>query len=108
MAAPTADDVEEYLLNAGVDSTPEEIAGALAAEKAAQKARCRVPADDAEWPADLVEALYRRVHRNLTMRGLPLGLVINAADDGQNATTRVGNDLEVRRLEAPHRRLVVG
>jgi hypothetical protein len=107
MAAPTAADVTTYL---GSDTSyeTEEIESALAAEKAAQKRRCRVPADDAEWPADLVEALCRRVHRNLAMRGLPLGLVVDAADDGQSATTRVGSDIEVRRLEAPWRRVVMG
>lgn len=107
MAAPTAEDVATYL---GTDVTyeAEEIESALAAEQAAQKRRCRVPADDADWPADLAEALCRRVHRNLSMRGLPLGLVVNAADDAESATTRVGADIEVRRLEAPWRRLPVG
>jgi hypothetical protein len=106
MAAPTAETVLEYL--GDTEYTEDEIGAALASAQAAQKARCRVPADDAEWPADLVEALCRRTHRALTLRALPLGLIPNAADDGQAATTRVGTDTEVRALEAPWRRLVVG
>lgn len=107
MAAPTAEDVQEYLGN--TPHSEDTIGTALASEKAAQKARCRVPADDAAWPADLVEALCRRVARNLELRALPLGIVPGSIDDpGSTATYVGGNDPEVRRLEAPWRRLVVG
>lgn len=104
MAAPTDEDVEEYL--APTSYMIDEIGAALAAEKAAQAKRCRVPADDAEWPADLVEALCRRVARNLAMRNLPIAVLQGDAEVGN--TILPGRDPEVRRLEAPFRKLVMG
>jgi hypothetical protein len=59
------------------------------------------------WPADLGEALKRRVQRNLSMKSLPLGLQSGASEAGQ-WTIRVGSDPEVKRLEAPFRKLTVG
>jgi hypothetical protein len=106
MAAPSLDAVTEYLGNE-VSATPEEIGAALLAEKAAQAARCVVPADDAVWPADLAEALCRRVHRNLVMRALPLGLSTTMSE-ATVSVTKVGFDAEITRFEAPHRRMVIG
>lgn len=87
--------------------TDPQITEALVAEKAAQANACKVPLDSEAWPWDLAEALKRRVLRNLTMRSLPLGLQTSMSEMAV-ATTRVGSDPEVRRLEAPYRRLVVG
>jgi hypothetical protein len=104
VSAPTAEDVEAYL---GTTSyTTEKLGAALAAEKAAQAARCRVPADDATWPADLTEALKRRVARNLALRAVPLAQFQGDQEIG-TFTPRIV-DSEVRRLEAPHRRITVG
>lgn len=87
---------------------------ALAAEIAAQAAVVRFPADPlppeppAPYPADLAEALFRRVSHNLAVRRLPLGVQANISEMAV-ATTRVGGtDAEVRRLEAPYRRMAVG
>lgn len=105
MAAPTVSDVAEYLELSAED---DRLTSAFNAEKAAQAAKCRVPADDAEWPKDLVEALCRRVSHNLALRGLPLG-VSAVMSDAFVQTSRVGGeDAEVRRLEGPYRRWVVG
>lgn len=100
--AVTVQDVSGYL---GDHSwTDDEIQAALDAEEAAQATRCRVPIPR---PADLDEALCRRVARNLAMRVLPLAVLQGDAEAG--STTRLpGNDPEVRRLEGPWRRLVVG
>jgi hypothetical protein len=106
MAAPDLTEVRTYIGNEG-SWTDEEIGAALLAEKAAQAARCNVPADDAAWPADLAEALKRRVHRNLVMRGLPLGLSTSMSE-ATVAVTKVGMDAEITRLEAPHRKWLVG
>lgn len=106
MAAPTLNEVKSYIGNEG-SWTDEEIGAALQAEKAAQAARCRVPEDDAAWPADLAEALCRRAHRNLVMRGLPLGLSTSMSE-ATVAVTKISFDADIVRLEAPHRRLVVG
>lgn len=80
-----------------------EIQGALDAEAAAQRAVCRV---GAVYPADLREALLRRVARNLSMRALPLAVLQGDAELGN--TVLPGRDPEVRRLEGPHRKLIVG
>lgn len=106
MPAPDVADVMTFLGDTEFDEP--EIELALAAEKAAQATRCRVPADDADWPADLAEALCRRVMRNLKTKALPLGVEPFTIDDVTVATTRVGSDFETKRLEAPYRRLVVG
>lgn len=102
--------VTEYL---GDGTDPAAVSSALAAERASQAARCRVPVTATEtdadtWPHDLVEALCRRVQHNLAVRENPLGVETAASEFG-NTMVRVGGlDGEVRRLEAPHRRLVVG
>jgi hypothetical protein len=59
------------------------------------------------YPADLLEALMRRVQRLLEMRSKPLGYQDTATEFGV-ASTRVGPDPEIRRLEQPYRKLVIG
>jgi hypothetical protein len=56
----------------------------------------------------LLEALCRRVAHNLAVRALPLGLQATIGDGAALATRVGGTDAEVRRLEAPYRKLVVG
>lgn len=93
--------VVEYL---GVTSfTLDEVTDALDAEAAAQRSVCRVRA---VYPDDLRQALLRRVARNLALRALPLAVLRGDAEAGD--TILPGRDPEVRRLEAPHRKLVVG
>ncbi|MFJ8685059.1 phage tail protein [Micromonospora wenchangensis] len=102
MPIPTANDVLDYL--DGENSYPVEVVeAALTAEIAAQSRVCRVPT---EYPADLAEALCRRVVRNLAMRRLPLAVPTGDSEGGPAVLP--GRDPEVRRLEAPWRRLVVG
>jgi hypothetical protein len=100
-AMPVVADVVDYL--GETSHTTDEIQDALDAESAAQRARCRV---GAVYPDDLRQALLRRVMRNLALRQLPLAVLQGDADAGN--TVLPGVDQEVRRLEAPHRRLVVG
>lgn len=107
MPAPIVTEAIEYLGD-DVSWSPEVIESAFAAEKAAQRSVCKVPADDAVWPEDLTEALFRRVAHNLALRALPLGLQANISEAAV-ATTRVGGtDAEVRRLEGPYRKRTVG
>lgn len=95
---PTLPEVKEYLGVSG--SADAEVISALAAETAAQQSRCRVT----PYSADLREALMRRVARNLAMRNVPLGVQMSEVGG-----TFVGSvDPEVRRLEAPRRRMPVG
>lgn len=99
---PTAADVEDYLGQTSYDTA--EIEAALTAERSAQAARCRV---GAVYPPDLREALLRRVARNLAMRALPLGVQFGNGEGGDS--TRLSQyDPEIRRLEAPYRKLVLG
>lgn len=99
---PEDDEDEGYL---GPTSwTDAEVQDALDAEAAAQRVVCEVPA---AFPADLRQALLRRVARNLALRKLPLAVLRGDADAGTPDTTVPGSDPEVRRLERPYRRLVI-
>lgn len=80
-----------------------EVADALAAEAAAQRRACSIPA---AYPPDLREALLRRVARNLSMRKLPLAVLRGDAEAGD--TVLYGSDPEIRRLERGYPRLPVG
>lgn len=95
MPAPTMPEAKAWAQKDGSTHQDADVTAALATEKANQANVCTVPADADTWPADLAEALLRRVHRNLATAGVPLGL------DGDDAD-------EIRRLEGPHRRLPVG
>lgn len=97
---------------AGGRWSDEALTGALAVEAAAQRARVKYPTDVdgieiTPTPVDLDEALCRRVAANLARRTIPLGLTDASGDAGSRAYVP-GTDPEVRRLEAPYRRLVVG
>lgn len=84
-------------------ATAAEVADALAAETAAQRRVCRIPVP---FPDDLRQALKRRVARNLAARMVPVASF--TAFDGGTTSARVpASDVEVRRLEAPYRRLPV-
>jgi hypothetical protein len=104
-AVPTLAEVQDYLASSGPTTwTSAAVAGALAAELAAQGKACRIPA---EYPPDLREALYRRVARNLAARAVKLGQW-TAFDGGATVTKVPQKDPEVGRLEAPYRVFRVG
>jgi hypothetical protein len=114
VAVPDIDACELYLGATSWDTT--EVQSALDAETVAQANVCRIPTVTdpdtlvvtLDYPAALLEALYRRVAHNLALRGLPLGVQASITD-GAVATTLVGGtDAEVRRLEAPYRKRVTG
>jgi hypothetical protein len=106
---PTEANVLDYLTSDGVTAPdPEKVPQAYAAEKAAQRSVCKVPADDVAWPADLAEALCRRVAANLAVRKNPLSIETTASEFGTSMFRVGGRDAEVRRLEAPYRKRVVG
>jgi len=92
--------------------TDEAVNSALTAETAAQAKACRLPADadpddPGPYPADLGEALCRRVAHNLALRPIPLGVTASFAD-GAVATNRVGGtDAEVARLERPYLKMPI-
>lgn len=85
------------------DDEDGQVASALAAETAAQERKCRI---DNPIQPDLKEALCRRVARNLALRQLPIMVMRGDAESGPLVAP--GSDAEVRRLEAPHRKLILG
>lgn len=102
---PTLAEVQAYLASAGPQSwQAADVAGALAAELAAQARVCRVPA---QYPADLREALFRRVARNLAARAVPVSS-FTSFEGGATSTRVPTKDPEIARLEGPFRRLAVG
>jgi hypothetical protein len=98
---PDASAITSYL--GETSATGAEIADAIAAETAAQAARCRIPAD---YPDDLGQALKRRVARNLAARGVLLAQYTSF--EGGTTSTQVPRlDAEIQRFEAPWRRMPV-
>jgi hypothetical protein len=102
--ADIATTIRDYL-GTEVSWSDAAISDAVAAESAAQAAVCRIPDD---YPSDLMEALCRRVAHNLAVRALPLGVQATITDAAALNTYVGGTDAEVRRLEAPYRKLVIG
>lgn len=100
---PTTNDVANYLREGAASWVTADLQDALDAEAAAQRSVCRVRA---VYPDDLRQALLRRVQRNLALRQLPLAVHQGDAEAGPMLLP--GRDPEVRRLEAPHRKLVFG
>lgn len=107
MPAPTTGQVQEYLTSIGLTPTEAVLADAYTAEVSAQAAVCEMPAGDAEWPADLAEALCRRVAVNLTVRGLPLGVQTSISEAAFGVTRVGGGDREIDRLEGPYRTIAI-
>jgi hypothetical protein len=110
MALPTVDEVVAYLgdganrwTSDGGDTYPA-IAEELEAETSAQSRMCDY---GSPYPDELKLALLRRVQRALQMRSLPLAVLQGDSDTG-NASFLPSRDPEIRRREAPYRRLVGG
>lgn len=108
--APDPTEVSEYLAETGGSWSEAQITAALAAEIVDQANRCRFPVDVDGAPtydAALREALLRRVAHNLAVRAVPLGVQATVTEGAALSTYVGGTDAEVRRLEAPYRKLVV-
>ena len=102
LAYVTVTDVSDYLGDTSASNA--EMADALAAEQAAQAARCRID----PYTYDLRQALLRRVARNLAARGVVLAQ-FNSFEGGGTQSVRVPMlDAEIVRFEAPHRKRKVG
>jgi len=101
----TLDDVKAYLASVGVPTgrySDALLNQVIATEQAQQAHKCYTVRSD-----DMKEALSRRVQVNLAKRGLPLG-VIEQSSDASGRPFMPTFDPEIRRLEAPHRRIVIG
>lgn len=94
-------DVRDYL--GSTSATDAEILDALTAEQYAQAARCRVD----PFTPDLLQALKRRVARNLAARAVPVATFTSF--EGGATSARVPHlDAEIARLEGPYRKRRVG
>jgi hypothetical protein len=102
-AMPDADDIDVYLGDHSY--TDEWIDDALATEAAAQRRVCDIPA---EYEPDLAGALKRRCAVHLAKRRLPLLVLQGDAEAGTVSAFIPRMDAEVRRLEAPFRKLMMG
>lgn len=99
---PNIDDVKAYLGQEAQRWTDEELDDTLEAETDIQANKCRVIDP---YPAALRRALLRRVMRALATKQNAFG--VSLAVDGETSFVPRW-DGEIRRLEAPYRRLVVG
>lgn len=102
---PTFATLDEYLGVGQHSWTDDDLTQAMDVETAAQRRVCRIPA---AYPADLHEALLRRAARNLEMRRQLTEQPRTDSDFGVPALVPPGRDQEVRRLEAPFRKVRVG
>jgi hypothetical protein len=103
---PDAYAVQDYMGEESASWDLDEIDAALAAETAAQRRVCRVPA---AYPPDLREALLRRVQVNLARRRQMTELPRGDGDVPElPPMVPPGRDPEIRRFEAPFRKLVMG
>lgn len=97
------EDVKQWLAVNGGGSLPTDVlARAHAAAERYVSARCRIPD---EVPDDLVLAVCLQTARYLARRNSPAGLI--GIDDLAVAQIP-GNDADVLRLMAPHRKVVFG
>lgn len=102
MPAPDLTALKAYLGTLAGSATDSQLNIALATELAAQARVCNVGTYEDN---DLVEVVFRRVARNLATKNLPLGM----KTDPVLGSVRIGSqDPEVRRLEGPFRKRVVG
>lgn len=108
------DDVKTYLGTVGVSTgvgtkyTDAVLNQVIAVEQAAQDHKCGAWASHtAAAVTVLTEALCRRVQANLARRALPLG-VIEQSGDAEGRAFLPSVDPEIRRLEAPYRKIRVG
>ena len=106
LTPPTVEEIGDYL---GDDHSwgPDDVQSAYAAELGAQADVCRLPADGA-YPKVLRDALGRRVAHNLAVRELPLGVQATISDMAVATRSVGGLDPEVRRLEGPRRKVLLG
>lgn len=109
MSAPGVEVVQEYLTSLGNTSSEASVAKAYAAELGNQARVCDIPEveEDEDWPADLIEALCRRVAVNLNVRNLTLGVQTSITEAAFGAVRVGGGDREVDRLEGPFRTIAI-
>lgn len=107
MSAPTLEEVTAYLTSIGISKPEADVESARLTELSNQASVCDMPAADEEWPADLAEALCRRVAVNLGVRPVTLGVQTSITEAAFGAVRVGGGDREVDRLEGPFRTIAI-
>jgi hypothetical protein len=105
-APPPLDDVRAWIRVPATLIPDAQLQQVIDAEALIQARLCRLPEDPAALTPDLVQAIYRRVAREVAARGVPLGMM---GGDSEYGTARLSRfDAEIERLEGPNRKVVVG
>ena len=103
---PPIEDVRGWVKVPATVLTDDQLQQVIDAESIIQARLCTVPTDPDPLTADLVQAIYRRVAREVAARGIPLGML---GADTEYGTARLSRwDAEIERLEGPNRRVVFG
>ena len=101
----TLDDVKTYLTSIGIPPgtySDAVLQATIDTEQSLQARACHTIR-----PPEMIEALSRRVVVNLAKRKLTLGVIEQSGDAGGRPFMPTW-DPEIRRLERPHRRIVIG
>jgi hypothetical protein len=105
-APPPIDDVRAWIRVPATLLPDPQLQQVIDAEALIQARLCRVPEDPNALTPDLVQAIYRRVAREVAAKGVPLGMM---GGDSEYGTARLSRfDAEIERLEGPNRKVVVG
>jgi hypothetical protein len=106
MAGPSIDDVRSWLQVPATVVGDDALQQVINAETLLQARLVRTPADPAALTPDLIQAIYRRVGREIAAKGVPLGMLGADAEFGPARLSRW--DSEIERLEGPNRKVVFG
>jgi hypothetical protein len=101
---PTVQDVRDYAEDNIGSWTDPQIQEVLDSEAVQQRRRLTV---GAVYPADVAEALKRRVVRALNLRSKTMPTDFSSGFDGEGSSFIPFNDPEIKRLEAPYRKVVL-
>lgn len=107
MGFPSVSEVRAWCQISAASLADAQLQQVMDAEQANQALSCRVPELVDDFPPALAQAIYRRVAREVAGRGVPLGLVGDAASEA-GAQRLATFDAEVERLEGPYRMVVFG
>lgn len=107
MAFPTLVEVREFILVSASDASDDVLQEIYDGELLDQFSVCKeeIQFED-NYVANLRLALYRRIARTCALRGIPLGFL--STGEGNDPSAVANLDVEIRRFERPHRRMVAG
>lgn len=99
---PTLAEVRAWIDVQATTITDPQLQLVLDAELGAQASLCNID----PWKAELTQAIYRRVGREVAAMALPLGVI--GADPEYGSASLPRYDVEIERLERPFRKVVLG